>query len=66
MVSTKLPAALIIIALSQGLQVTLAQNVADCTDIAADLNTMPIEPVTGKPKVCIPWYIAAYMALHAA
>ena len=31
-----------------GLQLTLAQNVSDCTDIAADLGTTPMDPATGK------------------
>ena len=31
-----------------GMKLILAQNVTDCTDITADLNTMPTDPVTGK------------------
>ena len=31
-----------------GLQFTLAQNVTDCTDISAGLETSPIDPVTGE------------------
>ena len=42
--------ALLMIALA-GLQLTLAQDVTDCTDIAAGLDTMPIDPVTGEKKI---------------
>ena len=48
----KFQAALFLIAIA-GFQLTLAQDVTDCTDIAAGLNTMPIDPVTGKIKICI-------------
>ena len=43
----KLLVALFFISLA-GMRLTLAQNVIDCTDIAADLNTMSMDPVTGK------------------
>ena len=34
-----------------GLQLAaLAQNVSDCTDIAASLDTTPIDPITGEYK----------------
>ena len=46
----KIQAALFLIAIA-GLQLTLAQDVTDCTDIASGLNTMPIDPVTGKIKI---------------
>ena len=40
-------ALLTIIALA-GLQFALAQNVTDCTDIAAGLETIAIDPITGE------------------
>ena len=43
----KLKAAFFLIALA-GLQLTLAQDVTDCTTIATGLETMAIEPDTGK------------------
>lgn len=48
----KIRSALWLIAVA-GLQLTLAQDVTDCTDIAAGLNTMPIDPVTGKAPTMI-------------
>ena len=45
----KIQAALLLIAIVHGIG-TLAQDVADCTDIAAGLGTMPIDPITGKVK----------------
>lgn len=45
----KIQAALLLIAIVHGTG-TLAQDVADCTDIAAGLGTMPIDPITGKVK----------------
>lgn len=33
-----------------GLQLAMAQNVSDCTDIAAGLDTTPIVPITGECK----------------
>ena len=48
----KIRAALLLTAVA-GLQLTLAQDVTDCTDIAAGLNTMPIDPVTGKAPTMI-------------
>lgn len=34
-----------------GSQLIIAQDITDCTDIAAGLNTLPIIPVTGKQKL---------------
>ena len=34
-----------------GSQLILAQDITDCTDIAASLNTLPITPVTGEQKI---------------
>lgn len=45
----KLQVALFFISLA-GMKLSLAQDVIDCTDIAADLNTMAMDPVTGKAK----------------
>jgi hypothetical protein len=45
----KLQVALLFISLA-GMKLTLAQDVIDCTDIAADLNTMPMDPITGKAR----------------
>ena len=45
----KFGGALFLIAFA-GLQLALTQDVTDCTDIAAGLDTMPIDPVTGKDK----------------
>ena len=56
----KIRAALFLIAVA-GLQLTVAQDVTDCTDIAAGLNTMPIDPITGKATIhnimilCMKW-----------
>lgn len=36
-----------------GFQLILAQDITDCTDIAAGLNTLPITPVTGKELIKI-------------
>ena len=47
----KIRAALFLTAIA-GLQLTVAQDVTDCTDIAAGLNTMPIDPITGKATIC--------------
>ena len=48
----KIRAALLLIAVA-GLQLTVAQDITDCTDIAAGLNTMPIDPITGKTTIRI-------------
>ena len=50
----KLQAGTLFLMALAGLQLILAQDVTDCTDIAADLDTMPIDPVTGKT---IMWHV---------
>ena len=45
----KLQVVLFFISLA-GIKLSLAQDVIDCTDIAANLNTMGMDPVTGKAK----------------
>ena len=42
-----------------GLQLAaLAQNVSDCTDIAASLDTTPIDPITGEyHKELFVWWL---------
>ena len=43
-----------VLAAMASLQVSLAQNVTDCTAISASLGTTPIDPVTSEFYYCQP------------